>query len=313
MIVLNKYRKCSNSPLPLQENFCKFAPMTTLYVSDMDGTLLAPDSRVSTETARIISDLTAQGALITVATARTPATVEPLLSATATSLPAVVMTGAALWNRRKQRYEHAQTMHPYACEAIELLFRKYGVTPFVYTLGSDSMMRVYYHGNMSEKERKFVAEREHAALKRFYINEATTVEGSVALYFAMGECRRIFALADALRSTGACSVSAYIDIFGPDTGILEVFAPGVSKAAAIKRLKKAVGADRLVVFGDNLNDLPMMEIADVAVAVENALPEVRSAADEVIGPNSTDSVARFIAADYVCCTTNVGRNSIPKA
>ncbi|MDE6134546.1 MAG: HAD family hydrolase, partial [Muribaculaceae bacterium] len=62
-------------------------------------------------------------------------------------------------------------------------------------------------------------------------------------------------------------------------------------------LKERTGADRLMVFGDNLNDIPMFEVADVAVAVGNALPEVKAAADVVIEPNYTDSVARYIAAD----------------
>ena len=57
-------------------------------------------------------------------------------------------------------------------------------------------------------------------------------------------------------------------------------------------------ADRLVVFGDNINDLPMMRLADVAVAVENAVEEVKAEADIVIGPNTSDSVARFIIDDF---------------
>ena len=51
-------------------------------------------------------------------------------------------------------------------------------------------------------------------------------------------------------------------------------------------------------FGDNLNDLPMMAVADVAVAVDNALPQVKEAADIIIGPNTANSVARFIKQDY---------------
>ena len=78
--------------------------MTTLYVSDMDGTLLNRESRVSERSASIISELSRRGALITVATARTPATVEPLLAGTYTSIPAIVMTGSALWDRENQRY-----------------------------------------------------------------------------------------------------------------------------------------------------------------------------------------------------------------
>ena len=77
-----------------------------------------------------------------------------------------------------------------------------------------------------------------------------------------------------------------------------MFPPGVTKASAIQELSRRLGADRLVVFGDSLNDLPMLAVADVAVAVGNALQEVKDAADVVIDPNYTDSVARFIESDF---------------
>ena len=48
--------------------------------------------------------------------------------------------------------------------------------------------------------------------------------------------------------------------------------PGVSKAHAVKELAGRTGADEIVVFGDNLNDLPMMRVADVAVAMETPFP-----------------------------------------
>ena len=63
----------------------------------------------------------------------------------------------------------------------------------------------------------------------------------------------------------------------------------------MRAMARELGADRIVAFGDNVNDLPMMREADLAVAVENALPEVKEAADIVIGPNTDDSVALFIA------------------
>ena len=75
---------------------------------------------------------------------------------------------------------------------------------------------------------------------------------------------------------------------------METYAPGVSKAVAVRRLATEVGAERLVVFGDNRNDIPMMRIADLAVAPENAMDEVKAIADIVIEPNYTHSVARFI-------------------
>ena len=86
--------------------------------------------------------------------------------------------------------------------------------------------------------------------------------------------------------------------FNSDIYNLEVLAPGVSKASAIRRVAKAEGAERIVVFGDNLNDLPMFAVADIAVAVGNAMPQVKAAAHEIIDANYTDAVARYIAADF---------------
>ena len=78
--------------------------MKHLFVSDMDGTLLGSDSRVSPVSADIISRLSRSGVPITVATARTPASVEVLLADTLISVPAIVMTGAALWDCASGRY-----------------------------------------------------------------------------------------------------------------------------------------------------------------------------------------------------------------
>ena len=72
----------------------------------------------------------------------------------------------------------------------------------------------------------------------------------------------------------------------------------MSKAAAILRMKEHIGADRVIVYGDNLNDISMFEIADTAIAVDNALPAAKEAADAVIGLNTTDAVARSMAAIY---------------
>lgn len=269
----------------------------TLYVTDMDGTLLGDDSRVSSRSARIISELSHDGVLVTVATARTPATVDPLLSETYTSLPAIVMTGAALWDRRLRRYDRACYINDKTSRDIGMMCCRYGVNPFVYAFGADGILDVYYRGEMSGKERAFVEERVNLPLKRFHVNEPACnqrPDGKVALYFAMGERERIFALAGELRERVDCSVSCYVDIFGKDTGILELFAPQVSKAEAVRRLAGSVCAGKVVVFGDNLNDIPMMQAADVAVAVDNALPEVKAIADVVIGRNTDDAVAEFI-------------------
>lgn len=73
--------------------------------------------------------------------------------------------------------------------------------------------------------------------------------------------------------------------------------PKTTKAEAIDYLAKQCHAERVVVFGDNLNDLLMMEIADHSVAVGNAFKEVKEQANEIIGCNDEDAVAKWIEQD----------------
>ena len=269
--------------------------MRHLYVTDMDGTLLGTDSRVSEESAAIISELSRRGVPVTVATARTPATVEVLLSGTFTNIPAIVMTGAALWDRNARRYIHPMLLDTGVAEKVIGAFSEFGLTPFVYVLGESGRLDVYHRGDMNRWEDNFYQERCHLSGKRFIFgNREETVrppEGTI-LIFGMGEAARIEAVAEKLRGITGVSVSCYRDIFNHNVANIEIFAEGVSKASAIRRLASHRGADRVTVYGDNLNDLPMFEVADEAVAVANAMPEVIAQADRVIGPNSASSVAR---------------------
>lgn len=276
--------------------------MSQLFISDLDGTLLNPDSRISDFTAQTISRLTDRGALISVATARTPATVDILLRHTRTSIPAIVMTGAALWHRDTRNYTDVHRIDPHTAAIITDTMRRNGIIPFIYTIAPDGIIHTYYNGTHTptSKEQKFIDQRSHLPLKRMHINEPVPplATDSPVLIFALGDKKRIYDTAETLRDTAQCSVSNYLDIFNTDIAYIEVFAPGVSKAAAVTRLKESTRAHTLTVFGDNLNDLPMMAVADVAVAVGNALPQVREAADVVIDTNATDAVARYIAENF---------------
>ena len=54
------------------------------------------------------------------------------------------------------------------------------------------------------------------------------------------------------------------------------------------------GFERVVAFGDNINDLPLFSVADVKIAVENAKQEVKEMSDLVIGKNTDDAVAKYL-------------------
>lgn len=277
----------------------------TLYVTDLDGTLLDPSSKVSDESTAILNRLIRKGAMITAATARTPATVQPLLSGilpsrtpTGRDIPAIVMTGAAYWNRRLERYDYLRMPSFDDARIIRLEFEIAGINPFEYCIGEKEILNVYHSDRLTTREDAFYQERRHLPLKRFHIGQHASTEPTV-LFFAIGNPEKMDALCKAINSKTDCSAAWYRDIFNPGVALMDVYAAGCSKATAIRDVATELLIDRTVVFGDNLNDIPMMEAADLAVAVDNALPQVKEVADIVIGPNTLPSVAEFIRQDFL--------------
>lgn len=270
----------------------------TLFITDLDGTLLSSDSRVSPSSAAMLNEAIASGALFSVATARTPSTVASLLAEVNASLPFIVMTGSAEWNPADGKFSHPTEIAPEESEAIISTLRRHSLPAFIYMLRGD-VIHIFHTGPLSDMEKEFIAERDDSRYKVFHIHadgesDLPSPLSGVTLFYTMATSPNV---ADAYREIlrdRNCTPLYYHDIYGPETGIMEIFSPEASKANALKRLRKNIGADRVVAFGDNINDIPMLREADIAVAVENALPEVKEAADIVIGPNTSDSVARFI-------------------
>ncbi|MEG2819697.1 MAG: HAD family hydrolase [Muribaculaceae bacterium] len=271
----------------------------TLYVTDLDGTLLNSKSEVSKRTAEILNHLIDdENIMFTIATARTPATAIPKLNDVHLSLPAIVMTGAAMWSKKDNNYHHVSILHADTVAKIHSLCDKHNVNPFIY-MRNGNMLDAYHSKAMSEREQLFVNERCNSPFKHFILQDKYNDDDAM-LMFAIDDYPKLYNLYEQLcNEITGCEAICYHDIFGEETGLLEIYGEGTSKATAIKKLAKEVNANRIVVFGDNLNDIPMMKIADHAVAMSNAVDEVREYANEIIGTNNDDSVARWIQNDII--------------
>ena len=77
---------------------------------------------------------------------------------------------------------------------------------------------------------------------------------------------------------------------------LELCPGNATKATAIQRVRQLCGCQKVVVFGDSANDIPMFQMADEAYAVANAIDELKELATGVIGDNNADGVAKWLAA-----------------
>lgn len=273
----------------------------TLYVSDLDGTLLQPDARISDSSLRMLNEAISRGALFTIATARTPATVAPIVEHLDLRLPAVVMTGTALWDKRGNIYSEIHYINNRAAWELVEIYRKMKFPTFLYTLRRN-MIDIYHIGAMSEIETRFMEERRDNPYKRFHVptdGNSTLPEylGDTILFYGMQPDAMSQATFKLTSEVEGARAQKYYDFYGPEIGILEAFSPLSTKAVAIRELALKTGVERIVAFGDNLNDIPMLELADVGVAMENGVEEVKKMADVIIGPNTSDSVARFILED----------------
>ena len=87
-----------------------------------------------------------------------------------------------------------------------------------------------------------------------------------------------------------------IEITGALPMNLEINAAGVNKGKAMIELGKVLGIPReeIMAFGDGNNDLKMLKEVGTGVAMENAIPSLKEAADYVTLSNDEEGVAKFI-------------------
>ena len=77
---------------------------------------------------------------------------------------------------------------------------------------------------------------------------------------------------------------------------IDIVLEHVDKGVAITALAEKMGWDmeQIVAFGDNLNDLHMMQVVGLPIAPSNARPEIQELAKIIIGPHSEESVIAYM-------------------
>jgi Cof subfamily protein (haloacid dehalogenase superfamily) len=84
------------------------------------------------------------------------------------------------------------------------------------------------------------------------------------------------------------------------TSLLEISAPGVTKASTLELLcaDLDIDATEVIAFGDMPNDLPMLAWAGTSYAMADAHPTVTETADHVAPGHDEDGVARVLAGIF---------------
>lgn len=268
--------------------------MQTLYISDLDGTLLTPQCTLSDQSARVLNQLMEEGLLFSIATARSASSAIPLLAKLQLRLPMILMNGAVLYDPVKKQVDSVASIAPHAAEKALEIFARHGQHPF-FTRLHDGVLEVCFTELKPGRNREYYEERKNAPDKKFCaVTQLELTPLSEPVYFALFGSRNALApIAQELGGIVGLSHVFYKDTYSDDW-LIEAFSCAASKPAGAARLLRQTGAQRLVAFGDNLNDLPLFEASDRCYAVSNAHQDVRRAASAVIGSNAHDAVARFL-------------------
>ena len=266
--------------------------MRTLYVTDLDGTLLGRDGRISARTRRALDALYAAGVCISPVTSRSYSAIE-VLEGTRFCAPWCLLGGARLYDAQARRLLGEHTYETKDAAFILDAMKARGLTPFLYAQDENDEQRVYYERGSDERALEFIARQRAKGDGRFRQVEDFSEKMGEKLFIVTvrGEESVLRELRDEFLRRG---LHAYLYHAVRLNGACSLETAAVSKCVGVRELRALTGAERVVAFGDNGNDVGMFEAADVRIAVGNATQELKALADRVIGPHDADSVAREI-------------------
>jgi len=269
--------------------------MKTLYISDLDGTLLNSRAEISIFTTNTLNKLIENGMYFSVATARTSATVLQMLEKVKLNVPIILMNGVSVFDTQSSTNIIAHYIEIASVLRLFNILKEYNIEGFFYTI-EDNKLSTYYEHLNSDHAVRFVEERVRKYDKKFtQIENIFDLQNSPVVYFSVCDKKeKLFHVYEKLCDDKNLHIEFYRDIYEKDFWYLEVCSSRASKYNAVKYLREKYGFGKVICFGDNLNDLPMFLASDESYAVQNAKNEIKNKATSIIDSNDNDGVAKWL-------------------
>lgn len=267
----------------------------TLYVSDLDGTLLRRDETLSAFTADTINLLSRRGMIFSFATARSRITASKVTREITANIPMVVYNGSFVMEKMSGRHLYSNLFRGNdAADILDLLI-SHAIYPIVYS-HIDSIERFSYVPHLESRGMKIFGETRRGDVRERPVPGTESLyEGEIFYFTCIDEEEKLLPVYELLKDRFDCI--SHIDIYSGERW-LEILPKGVSKARAVLELKRILGCDKIVCFGDGVNDISMFRIADECYAVGNAHGDLKRIATAVIGRADEDGVARWLLENY---------------
>ena len=269
----------------------------TLYVSDLDGTLMRNDETISAYTVKTLNELTEQGMAFTYATARSVESARTITGGLKLTLPAVTRNGTVLADNSTGRHLEKALFTDEEVLLLKKLLPELPEYGFVSCFIGEEMIKTYIPGRHTPGLEKYLRKNERDTRLQPAADFDDLFRGQVGYVTLIDDRDRIAPLYERVREYPGWECLFQKDTYWEEYW-LEICPRNCTKAKAVLKLKETFGFDRLVVFGDSVNDLSMFRVADESYAVANALEELKAAATAVIGSNEEDAVADFLRAAW---------------
>ena len=277
-----------------------YMPNKTLYISDLDGTLLDKTGRLTAHAADALNTMIENGLNFTIATARAMGTAGIILKDLNLTIPIVLMNGVVIYDILRKNYVKINVITPDAVAAVVDAQRELKITGIMRKIVDNEVIS-YYESTEQKMLRDFIDERRSIYNMPFVHTESFhDIKPENIIYFGIIDTQaRLQLVCDALSDRTDINFSLYEDVYNPGQWFLEISSAEASKKQAIEYLKTAYGYNQVICFGDNYNDLPMFEASDIRIAVANAKPEVLAAASHICAPNHEDGVVKWLLENAV--------------
>lgn len=272
----------------------------TLYITDLDGTLLNTQAELSSFTINTINELIEGGLNFSVATARSSATALQILKDININIPIILMNGVSIYDTKALKFLKTEYISRKSTIRMFEIFKKYNQTGFLFTMQDNNLM-TYYENLDSAHRNKFYQERVLKFKKIFcQVNSFSELCEKDIIYFSICDKKEFLEeMYNELKLDTNINIEFYRDVYNVDFWYLEICNKNASKYNSTKFLREEYEFDKVVCFGDNVNDLPMFRASDVCYAVSNAKDELKANATDIIGSNSEDAVATWLKTNFV--------------
>jgi Cof subfamily protein (haloacid dehalogenase superfamily) len=255
-----------------------------LVISDVDGTLINPDRRLTLRAITAVARLADVGIGFTLISSRPPQGLSALVAALNVRLPFAAFSGGNLLAPDMSLLE-ARHLSPETARQILVLLAARGVDPWVFT-DEDWRLR-------NARAPHVAAERGASGLDPMVVDDFECVIARVDKIVGVSDDLPLLAR---LESEARVRLGQTATVQRSHPYYLDVTRADANKGDGVEALCRRIGVElrHTAVIGDMFNDISMFARAGFSIAMGQAPSEVKAAADTVTGSNAEDGFASAV-------------------